>query len=91
MDAVLRRLGLKKGEPKESEARKLVQKDLFSFRVVSVKYLLAKNVEYAGQSLDVAHFIKKLREELLGVVTRRCRDTVNCDSVYECVFLCVLM
>jgi len=35
MDAVLRRLKLKKGSPLDSEARKRLQQDLFAFDKVS--------------------------------------------------------
>jgi len=35
MEAVLRRLKLKKGEPQDTEARKQLQQDLFAFGQVS--------------------------------------------------------
>jgi len=35
MEAVLRRLKLKKGEPQDTEARKRLQQDLFAFDHVS--------------------------------------------------------
>jgi len=35
MEAVLRRLKLKRGEPQETEARKRLQQDLFAFDQVS--------------------------------------------------------
>ncbi len=35
MDAVLRRIGIKKGEPRESEARLKLQKELFAFTKVN--------------------------------------------------------
>ena len=38
MESVLRRFGLKKGEPRETEARQKLQKDLFAFSKVCLYF-----------------------------------------------------
>jgi len=38
MESVLRRFGLKKGEPRDSEARQKLQRDLFAFSKVCLPF-----------------------------------------------------